>query len=38
MSGRTILQQELYEQFLDQGVDEDTADIMCREYADDEED
>lgn len=34
--GRTMLQQELFEQFRDQGVDEDTADLMAHEYGDDE--
>jgi len=33
-----MLQQEYFEQLLDQGVDEDTADLMAHEWADDEED
>lgn len=38
MTGRSILQQEFFEQMRDQGIDEDTADLMAREWADDEED
>jgi hypothetical protein len=34
---RSILQQEYFERLLDQGIDEDTADLMAAEWADDAE-
>lgn len=37
MNGRSILQQEFFEQLRDQGIDEDTADLMAHEWADDNE-
>lgn len=30
---REILEQEFYEQFIDQGIDPDTADEMARDWA-----
>ena len=33
-----LTREEWRTRLLDQGTDEDTADLMCREYADDEED
>lgn len=33
MSNRTILEQEFYEQFRDQGMDEYSANEMAREWA-----
>jgi hypothetical protein len=38
MTRRTPLQQEYYEQLRDQGIDEDTADLMAHEWADDGDD
>jgi hypothetical protein len=35
VSHRTILEQEIYEQFVDQGMDPMTADIMARDWAED---
>jgi hypothetical protein len=37
MAGRSVLQQEYFEQLRDQGVDEATADLMAVEWADDGE-
>jgi hypothetical protein len=34
---RSIMQQEYLERLLDQGIDEDTADLMAAEWADDTE-
>ena len=33
MTRRTMLEQELYEQFIDEGVDQTTADLVAREQA-----
>lgn len=33
-----LTREEWRTRLLDQGIDEGTADLMCREYADDEED
>jgi len=30
---RTMLEQEFYEQFIDQGMDQDTADEMAHDWA-----
>ncbi|GLU88924.1 hypothetical protein [Agromyces sp. NBRC 114283] len=37
MARRTMLEQEIYEQMIEQGVDEMTADIVASEVADDME-
>lgn len=37
MGRRSVLEQEFYEQLRDQGVDETTADVMARDWAEDTE-